>query len=290
MRKRILLSSPRSAEGPRVGVVPLWRWVALASVFVGSAGLFVPSVSPAVEAPRCQGGDVDIELCVVPGVRQGTFLLQDRDLTVVASIPSDPSICPDQTFDATLEYPKTKPNVSIPREQRTTPVLTVRASASSCAKAAPSRVLRLERSEVRYGLGPKDLAEGVFAPSTASVSSLSTAVSTSVFDAKLEAVKPSVAVDSLTQLSGPFVIASGKPCGKAKLRSACMAKYKRALANPTPYGRSNCGRCPLAPQPLALIYTRRDEVRLVTDLKAFLGPIDTAADAALLRKALSLPP
>jgi hypothetical protein len=119
-----------------------------------------------------------------------------------------------------------------------------------------------------------------FAPSTASVSSLSAAVSTSVFDAKLQAVKPSVAVDSLTQLSGPFVIASGQPCGRAKLRSVCKAKYKKALANPTPYGRSNCGRCPLAPQPLALVYTRRDEVRLVTDLKAFLGPIDTAADAA----------
>jgi hypothetical protein len=287
MRKRIVLSSPKSAEDPsasRMGVVPLWRFVALASVFVGSAGLFVPSASPAVEAPRCEGAGIDIELCVVPGVRDGTFLLQDRDLTVVASIPSDPSSCPDQTFEVKLEYPKTKPDGSIPREQRTTPALTVRASASSCAKAAPPRVLRLERSEARYGLGQKDLDEGVFAPSIASVGSLNAAVSTSVFDAKLQSVKPSVAVDSLTQLSGPFVIVSGKPCGRAKLRAACKVKYAKALANPTPYGRSNCGRCPVGPQPLVLVYTRRDEVRFVSDLKAFLGPIDTAADAALLRE------
>ena len=34
---------------------------------------------------------------------------------------------------------------------------------------------------------------------------------------------------------------------------------------------------------MALVYTHRDDVRVVTDLQAFLGSIDTAADAALWR-------
>ncbi len=78
------------------------------------------------------------------------------------------------------------------------------------------------------------------------------------------------------------------PCSKARRRSKCMATYTRALANPVPYGRRTCGRCPVAPVPLALVYTRRDEVRVVTDLKAFLGPIDTAADAQLMRDATAV--
>ena len=69
----------------------------------------VPSFSSAVEAPRCQGADLDIELCIVAGVRKGTFVLQDSAGTTVVSIPSDPSSCPDQTFEVALEYPTAKP-------------------------------------------------------------------------------------------------------------------------------------------------------------------------------------
>jgi hypothetical protein len=61
-----------------------------------------------------------------------------------------------------------------------------------------------------------------------------------------------------------------------------MAAYVRAMASPVPYGVETCGRCPVAPVPLSLVYTRRDVVGTVTDLEGFLGPIDTAADAALL--------
>ena len=67
-----------------------------------------------------------------------------------------------------------------------------------------------------------------------------------------------------------------------------MAAYTKALANPVSYGRSTCGRCPVPSFPLALVFTRRDAVRVVTDLKAFLGPIDTAADARLLRDATAV--
>ena len=41
------------------------------------------------------------------------------------------------------------------------------------------------------------------------------------------------------------------------------------------FSSGRCGRCP-ARQRLALVYTRRDTVRVVTDLEAFLGPIDSA--------------
>ena len=130
--------------------------------------LSVPSLS-------CQGAGIDIELCVVPGLRAGTFRLQDStDGTTIASIPTDPTSCPDQTFEVTLEYPRTKPDRSISREQRSAPVLSIQATSSTCAKAAPSRVLRLERSEVHYGLGSKDLAEMFYAPSTVSIGALNT--------------------------------------------------------------------------------------------------------------------
>jgi hypothetical protein len=278
MRNRL----DQNASGP--GVIGRWICVALASVLFGSAGLAVPLVSQAAAAPRCQGADVDLELCLVSGVRDGTFLLQDRDATVVASIPSDPGACPDQSFEVTLEYPKTKPDRSVPRELRTAPVLTVQASASSCSRPAPSRVLRLERSESRYGLAPQDLEEGAYTPSATSISSIGLLTSNPALDVGLRFVRPAARVDSLARFAGPSLIVAGKPCGTARRRSACNAKYAKALAGtPTPYGRSNCGRCPAPPEPLALLYTRRDEVQFVTDLKAFLGPIDTAADAALLR-------
>lgn len=80
----------------------------------------------AVASLSCRGVAL-IELCVVPGVREGTFLLQDgNDGTTIASVPSDPSSCPDQTFEVTLEYPNTKPDHSVMREQRAAPVLSVR--------------------------------------------------------------------------------------------------------------------------------------------------------------------
>jgi hypothetical protein len=243
----------------------------------------------AVASLSCQGAGVDIELCVVPGLREGTFLVQDgKDGTTIVSIPTDPSSCSDQKFEVMLEYPTTKPDGSVQREQRSAPVLSVRASASTCAKAAPSRELRLERSEVRYGLGSKDLAEMTYAPSPASIGALSPIAQNAALDIGLAFVRPKVAVDSLTLLGGRDLIVAGNPCGKARRRAKCMASYARALANPTPYGRRSCGRCPVAPVPLALVFTRRDEVRTVTDLKGFLGPIDTAADARLMRDATAV--
>ena len=248
------------------------------------SGAFRSTVTVAkltVPALSCQGASIDIELCVVPGTREGTFLLQDgKDGTTIVSVPTDPSICPDQTFEVTLEYPATKPDRSLPREQRSTPILSVRASTSTCANAAPSRTLRLERSEVRYGLGAQDLAEMTYAPSTSSIRALSPLNKNESLNIGLAFVRPKVAVDSITLVA--FTV-TGTPCSKAKRRSKCKAAYKSALANPAPFGKRTCGRCPVAPVPLALVYTRRDEVRVVTDLKAFLGPIDTAADARLMR-------
>ena len=237
----------------------------------------------------CQGAGIDIELCVAPGLRDGTFLLRDsNDGTVIVSIPTDPRSCPDQTFEVTLDYPITKPDAAVPREQRLAPVLSVRASPSACSKAAPSRVLRLERSEVHYGLGPQDLAEMTYAPSTASIDALSRLAQNAALNTGLGFVRPKVAVNSLTLLSGKDRTVAGTPCGRSRRHSKCMAAYTRALVNPAPYGRSTCGRCPVPSFPLALVSTRRDEIREVTDLKAFLGPIDTAADARLLRNATAV--
>lgn len=239
---------------------------------------------PAVAPLLCQGAGVDIELCIWPGLREGTFLLLDsNDGTTIASVPTDPSICPDQTFEVALEYPSSKPDSAIPREQRTAPVLSVTASPSTCQEAAPSRALRLERSEVRYGLGSKDLAEATYAASTASIRALVPLFRNAAVDIGLAFVRPKVAVDSLTFLAGSELTVVRTPCSKARRRSKCMAAYTRALVNPAPYGRRTCGRCPIPSVPLALVYTRRDEVRVVTDLNAFLGELDTAADARLMR-------
>ena len=103
------------------------------------------------------------------------------------------------------------------------------------------------------------------------------------FDVGLSFIRPTVRVDSLTRLVGTAATVTGIPCGKAKRRATCKAKYARAIATATPYGRSSCGRCPVASGTLALVYTHRDDVRVVMDQKAFLGSIDTAADAALWR-------
>ena len=286
MSQTSIRTLPRSTGDQRVAKTGVVRWccVGLASFLLGSAGMAVSSPSMAAEAPWCRGADVDIEMCVVPGVRDGTFLLQDRDGTIVASVPSDPSRCPDQTFEVTLTYPITKPNLSLPREQRTTPMLSVLASASGCAQAVPSRVLRLERSEVHYGLGPKDLAERMYAPSTVSIGSIARLNPNAAFDVGLSFIRPTVRVDSLTRLVGTAATVTGIPCGKAKRRPTCKAKYARAIETATPYGRSSCGRCPVPSGTLALVYTYRDDVRVVTDLQAFLGPIDSAADAVLWRE------
>ncbi len=151
----------------------------------------------------CRGPGIDIELCVVPGVREGMFLVRDSsDGTTIASIPTDPSSCRDQTFEVTLEYPTAKPDRSVPLDQRSAPVLSVTASPSICANGAPSREVRLERSEVRYGLSPKDLAEMTYAPSTASISALSPLSQNASLDIGLAFVRPKVAVDSLTLLAG----------------------------------------------------------------------------------------
>ena len=245
-----------------------------------------PSVvaATAVETvPDCQGAGIDIELCVFPGPRDGTFLIEDGDKTIVASIPSDPRRCPDQTFTATLEYPQVKPDRSVPPQQRTCPILTVVASSSNCAGSAPSKTLRLERSEVRYGLSEKDLTEGFYAPSTASVAALWALMPASAFAQGLSDVRPANPVDSLTKLVGTDRTVAGKPCNKAKRRAACNSRYSGALLSPASYGQTSCGRCPIAPRRQKLVYTRRDDVGSVIDLRAFLGVIDTAADAALVR-------
>ena len=286
MSRTLIGALPRSTVDHGVAKTGVVRWcgVGLASLLLGSAGIAVSSPSVAAEAPRCQGAGVDIEICVVPGVRSGTFLLQDRDGTILASIPADPSRCPDQTFEVTLTYPTRKPDLSLPRDQRTTPMLSVLASASGCPQAATSRLLRLERSEVSYGLGPKDLAERMYAPSTASIGSIDRLNPNASFDLGLSFIRPTVRVDSLTRLVGTALTVAGTPCGKAKRRATCKAKYARAIDTATPYGRSSCGRCPVPSGTLALVYTHRDDVRVVTDLQAFLGPIDTAADAVLWRE------
>ncbi len=174
---------------------------------------------------------------------------------------------------------------SVGSSQRNHPVATVDASSSSCSRAAPSRVLRLERSEARYGLGPSDLLEGFYAPSAASIESISSSELIPTPNAGLAGIRPKVAVDSLTRFEGLLTTVVGKPCSRAKHRVACQVRYAKALANPQAYGRANCGRCPVSPPALALLFTRGDNVRFVSDLRAFLGPIDTAADAVLLAAA-----
>lgn len=124
--------------------------------------------------------------------------------------------------------------------------------------------MRLERSEVRYGLGPK-----TWPRSTVSIDALAPLSRNVALDIGLGFVRPKVAVDSLTLLAGSDRIIVRTPCSKAKRRSKCIAAYTRALINPTPYGYMTCGRCPVPRVPLALVYTRRDEARVVTDLKAF---------------------
>lgn len=248
------------------------------------ARLIGPPLSGTDQVAQCKGADVDIELCVIPGSRAGTFLLRDSsDGTIVASIPADPASCPDQTFEVALDYPTSKPDKSVPRDRRINPTLSVRASATTCARPTPSRVLRLERSETRYGLDPQDLAEGAFVPTPESINSLTHQNPVPAAENGLSFLRPAVVVDSLSWLVGRSVTVTGRPCSKATGRAKCLATYKRLLARPSRYGTTQCGRCPVGAQPLALVYTKRDVVRSVTDLKAFLGSIDTAADAALLQ-------
>ena len=240
--------------------------------------------SLAAPAQQCEVA-VAGELCLAPGSRAGTFLLLDRrDGTIVASVPTNPNTCPDQTFDVTPEFPVAGSDPSKPLEA----LLNVNASSSTCSNAAPSRQLRLVKSEAHFGLAQLDLSERVYTPSIAAIAALRHLGATQEAKSDTSTLRPKTAVDSLTKLSGLSSSVTGKPCNRAKRLSKCLANYNRAIATSAPYGSTICGNC--TKTPLSLVYTRRDEVGTVTDLKVFLGRIDSAGDAALLRNATAVWP
>jgi hypothetical protein len=235
----------------------------------------------ASESPTCQADGADHEICVMSGSRPGTFLLVDRgprstDETVIGAIPADPAACPDQTFTVRVEQSSATPNGT--DRYNDGPLVVVTASPTPCPSATPSKELRLVLGSSHVGLGPQDMADGVFVPTIASVAAIASFGTERAAKSDLSTVRPSVRVDSISIPSG---VTTGVPCRRARRPNRCRSDYRAAMKAPSSYGQGRCGNCQARAR-LALITTKKDSVDAVTDLRSFLGKIDSAGDARLL--------
>ncbi len=158
---------------------------------------------------------------------------------------------------------------------------TRRSVATPCRLASPSKELRLILGLLgssHVGLGPQDMADGVFVPTRASVAAIASFGPDRAAKSDLSTVRPSVRVDSISIPSGET---TGVPCRRARRPNRCRSDYSAAMKAPSSYGQGRCGNCQARAR-LALITTKKDSVDTVTDLRSFLGKIDSAGDARLL--------
>jgi hypothetical protein len=239
------------------------------------------------ESPTCLAVGADHEICVMSGSRPGTYLLVDRgprstDETVVGAIPADPAACPDQTFTVRVEQSSATANGTSPFTDG--PVVVVTSSPTTCPLASPSKELRLILGSSHVGLGPQDMADGVFVPTRASVAAIASFGPDRAAKSDLSTVRPSVRVDSISIPSG---VTTGVPCRRARRPNRCRSNYRDAMKAPPSYGQSRCGNCQARVR-LALITTTKDSVDGITDLRSFLGKIDSAGDARLLLDASAI--
>lgn len=118
----------------------------------------------------------------------------------------------------------------------------------------------------------------MFVPTRASVAAIASFGPDRAAKSDLSTVRPSVRVDSISIPSG---MTTGVPCRRARHPNRCRSDYRVAMKAPSSYGQGRCGNCQARAR-LALITTKKDSVDAVTDLRSFLGKIDSAGDARLL--------